>query len=398
MAQPLPPNAIPAQYAADPISATKQFLSDTALFQAETRIAMTLDALKQLGRYLSGIPGRKNVVWFSGFFPAGIVPDPDLPDPFSTAVNFKEEIRKTTDLLAAAQVALYPIAAEGLVSDKAFQVDNRKIGQKRISVAAQDAMRQSRNAAFDLNSSHASMDQLAKDTGGQAFYNTNGLNDALARVVNNGSHFYSLAYSPTNSNVDGKYRRIQVKEIRGKDTLGYRRGYYADELSTALASNQSQNSDPLLPLMGRNLPDYSQILYKVLVQPANPQPPPDARRAGTNSELKGPFIRYTIDFAITPGDLRLEQTPDAARHGAIEVMLVAYDREGKPLNLVVSRNEIRVQAKDYANVQKGGFPHHEEIDVPKGEVFLRTGIYDLKSNYAGTLGVPLAPVVDRPAK
>jgi len=79
-------------------------------------------------------------------------------------------------------------------------------------------------------------------------------------------------------------------------------------------------------------------------------------------------------------------------------MLVAYDREGKPLNLVVSRHQIRVPAKDYANIQKGGFPLHEEIDVPKGEAFLRTGIYDLKSNYAGTLGVPLAPVVDRPAK
>ena len=119
---------------------------------------------------------------------------------------------------------------------------------------------------------------------------------------------------------------------------------------------------------------------------------------GTNSDLKGPFVRYTIDFAISPGDLRLEQSPDAARHGAIEVVLVAYNREGKPLNLVMSRHEIRVQAKDYATMQKGGLPLHEEIDVPTGEGFLRTGIYDLKSNYAGTLGVPLEPVVDGPAK
>lgn len=391
-APPPAPNQIPAQYSADPISATKQFLADTASFLTESRIAMTLEALQQLGRYLSGIPGRKNVIWFSGSFPAGVVPDADLPDPFSGVANFKEEIRNTTDLLTTAQVALYPIAAEGLVSDTAFQVDNREIGQKRVSMAAQDTMRQSRTAAMDLNASHASMEQLARDTGGQPFYNNNGLNDALTRVVNNGSHFYSLAYSPTNTKMDGRYRRIQVKLIKRKGALAYRRGYYADDANTTPASSQKENADPLLALMGRNSPDYSQILYKILVRPSNPQPAPDAPRAGTNSEMKGPFTRYSVDFAVTPDDLRFDQSADSVRHGDIEVMLVAYDSEGKPLNLFVTRNEINIPAKDYPGIQKGGLQVRREIDVPQGEVFLRTGIYDLKSNNAGTLGVPLAGV------
>ena len=72
-------------------------------------------------------------------------------------------------------------------------------------------------------------------------------------------------------------------------------------------------------------------------------------------------------------------------------MLVAYDREGKPLNLVVGRSEIQIPAKDYANVQRGGLQIHKEIDIPKGDsAFLRTGVYDLKSNNAGTLGLPLS--------
>jgi VWFA-related protein len=393
MAPPPAPDQIPSQYTADPISATKQFLSDTAVFLTEDRVGLTLEALQQLGRYLSGIPGRKNVIWFSGSFPAGIVPDSDLPDPFSGARNFQDEIRKTTDLLTTAQVALYPIAAEGLASDTAFQVDNRQIGQKRISVAAQDTMRQSRTAALDLSSAHASMEQLAKDTGGQAFYNTNGLNDALARVVNNGSHYYSLAYSPTNANMDGKYRRIQVKLISGKGTLAYRRGYYADDAAATLTSGNKQHLDLLLPLMGRNLPDYSQILYKILVQPTSPQPPADAPRAGTNSEMKGPFTRYGVDFAVTPDDLRLEKSSDDTRHGEIEVMLVAYDSQGKPLNLVANKSNIQILPKDYPSVLKGGLQIHKEIDVPAGDTFLRTGIYDLKSGEAGTLGVPLRATI-----
>lgn len=398
MAPPLPPNAIPAQYNADPIAATKQFLSDTQVYLTQVRVGMTLDALQQLGRYLSGIPGRKNVIWFSGSFPAGIVPDSDLSDPFSGVSNFKEEIRKTTDLLTAAQVALYPVAAEGLVTSTAFQVDNRQIGQKRISMAAQDTMQRSRVSNSDLESGHASMEQLAKDTGGQAFLNTNGLDDALSRVVKNGSRYYSLAYSPTNRNMDGKYRHIQVKLIKEKASLAYRRGYYADDASASVASSQKQNSDPLLSLMGRNLPDYTQILYKILIKPTNPQPPPDAPRAGSNSAMKEPFTRYAVDFAVAPDDLTLEQSSDAVRHGNLEVMLVAYDPEGKPLNLVVTRNEVRIPAKDYPGLQKGGLQIHREIDVPNGEVFLRTGIYDLKSNNVGTLGIPLAAVASPSTK
>src|SRR4029077_9061886 len=132
--------------------------------------------------YLSDVPGRKNVIWFSGSFPAGIVPNSDLADPFSDAVNFKEKIRRTTNLLPTAQVALYPVAAEGLVSDTVFQVNNREISEKRGNMQMQDTMQQSRTASMDLAASHASMEQFAKDTGGQAFYNTNGFGEALTRV------------------------------------------------------------------------------------------------------------------------------------------------------------------------------------------------------------------------
>ena len=253
----------------------------------------------------------------------------------------------------------------------------------------EDTIQQMNNDSIDRDSSHASMEEIAKDTGGKAFYNTNGLSDALTRVVNNGSRFYSLTYSPTNPRMDGKFRRIQVKLLNGKYTLAYRRGYYADDLSTSLATTEEPNSDPLLPLMGRNLPDYGQILYKILIQPSNPQPAADAPRAGTHTNLKAPFVRYGLDFAAAAEDLKLNRTPDGVLHGAIEVMLIVYDPEGKPVNMAVGRSEIQIPEKDYPSVQKKGLQIHREIDVPQGDSYLRTGIYDLRSGSAGTLGVPL---------
>jgi VWFA-related protein len=389
-----------AQAEVDPINAMKQFLADTAAFQTDSRTRITLQALQQLGRYLSEVPGRKNVIWFSGSFPAGILPDPDLPDPFAEIKDFQQEVRKTAALLTASQVALYPVGAEGLAPDSQYEANGAEIGEKRGTLVTRDQIKDLRTGRADRDSSHSVMETLAKETGGQASYNTNGLSDVLARVVNNGTRYYTISYSPANKATDGKYRRIQVKLVNGKDKLAYRRGYYADDLEAVLAAGQKPDSDPLLPLMGRNLPDYTQILYKVRVLPTSPQPPPGGAPIGSNTELKGPITRYGVDFAISVADLKLDPTPDGGRRGNIELMLVAYDREGKPLNFVVTNGEIQLQPKVYAGLLQVGLQIHKEIDVPKGDAYLRTGIYDLGSNTAGTLGVPLreAPTPTAAAK
>ncbi len=387
----------PSPSGVDPISAMQQFLSDTAAFQTEARIAMSLDALQHLARYLASVPGRKNVIWFSGSFPFTIFPDSDLADPSRAVNSFQNEIRKTADLLTASQVAIYPVAAEGLAADSVYQVNGEEIGQMRPSMAVRAQVRQMRTAGTNRDLGHISMEEIARDTGGEAFYNGNGLDESLARVINTGSRYYSLSYSPTNSTMDGKYRRIQVKLLNGKDNLSYRRGYYADDLDAA-PTVQKADSDPLLPLMGRNLPNYSQILYKIKVLPLNPQPAPDAPHIGSNTELKGPFTRYGVDFAISAEDLKLDPTLEGARHGSLEFALIAYDREGKPLNFVVSRGDLLVKPDGYASMRKVGLQIHKEIDVPKEYVYLRSGVYDFMSGCAGTLGIPLADVAQPAAK
>lgn len=383
-ASPTTPQTL-ALAAVDPVNSMKEFLADTAAFQTELRVRITLQALQQLARYLSDVPGRKNVIWFSGSFPTGILPNPDLPDPSSVVRDLQPDIRKTTNLLAASQIAIYPIAAEGLAADSVYETNANEIGQKRPSLEEQDQVQQLRAGGVDRDSNHNVMEELAKDTGGQAFYNSNGLKDTLSRVINNGTRYYTLSYTPTDKTMDGKFRRIRLNLPNRKDKLAYRRGYYAEDLGAA----QKPDFDPLLPLMGRNLPDLAQVVYKIRVLPSNPQPPPDAPRIGSNTELKGPVTRYGVDFAVSVQDLKLDPTPDGGRHGNIEVMLVAYDHEGKPLNFVVAKGELVLQPNVYAALLKVGLQIHKEIDVPKQDVYLRTGIYDMGSDAAGTLGVPL---------
>ncbi len=99
----------------DVIGNLRTFEDINTSFQLSLRIRYTLDGLNELARYLSNIPGRKNLIWFSGSFPLNVLPSgDDSTDPFAAVVNSEQEYRETTELLTKSQVAVYPIDARGL--------------------------------------------------------------------------------------------------------------------------------------------------------------------------------------------------------------------------------------------------------------------------------------------
>ena len=69
--------------------------------------------------------------------------------------------------------------------------------------------------------------QLAVETGGQAFNNTNNLKPAFERVDSDLHNYYMLGYTPVNTAFDGKFRTIQVKVKRSGLTIAARKGYFA---------------------------------------------------------------------------------------------------------------------------------------------------------------------------
>jgi hypothetical protein len=180
------------------------------------------------------------------------------------------------------------------------------------------------------------METIAEETGGRAFYSTNALSDAVKDAVGNGSHYYTVAYSPTNDKADGKFRRIQVSLANSTYKLSYRRGYFADRPSYE-ATSQEGTDDPLVPLIGLGMPDFDQILFKVQLVPKNPQPPASARRAGNNTKLKAPFTRYDVNFAVAlPDTSQWAQTPTAP--AAAILKLCSWHSARTATSLILSRS------------------------------------------------------------
>jgi VWFA-related protein len=317
------------------IDAMKQFQAEASSFKTDVRVRLTLAALQELGRYLAVIPGRKNVMWFSGSFPIALLPDTDLPEPSRGVKHYNSEIQTTANLLANARVSVYALSAEGLTANSVEGADQDSLfADQRLQAEEESRERQSKAQGSVANRN--SMERLAEETGGEAIYNVNGLASALEKTVHDGSHYYSLTYKPTETKTGGSFRQIRVKLAKGNYKLSYRRGYYADDSKASVAVEHAQ--DPLTPLMLRGMPDFSEILYRVGVKPLNPQPKADAAIAGGNRSLKRSFTRYGVDVGFDLADLRLEKREDGKYHGEIELALVAYDAEGAPINWLVLKH------------------------------------------------------------
>lgn len=79
-------------------------------------------------------------------------------------------------------------------------------------------------------SGDADMQKLAQATGGRVIEVGNKpekLKQAFDQIQNELRSQYNIGYSPTNSKLDGTYRKIQVKAKGGEDKVQARQGYYA---------------------------------------------------------------------------------------------------------------------------------------------------------------------------
>jgi VWFA-related protein len=348
------------------------FMADENGERNADRVAMTLQAFQALARYLAPIPGRKNIMWVAGSFPIHFFPDTGRRGQFANP--YPSAVRETAELLTADQVAVYPIGAQGLSGESYLEGS----ADPSVNKAGKAVREDEADRAFN----QIAMEMLARDTGGHAFYNTNGLSEAMKQAVEEGSHFYSLAYVPSNSKLDGKYRKIDLR-VTGDYKLAYRRGYYAENAKFPMSEPGQKKNDALVPLMGFGMPDFAQVLYKVRLAPVAT----DA--ANGRKEQNAPMVRYGLDFAIAPADLHLELGPDGIRRGNIEVMVVAYDADGGIVNVFRKKSEIVLNPQMFAEVTRIGLQMHREIDVPENAAYLRTGLMDLDTGKLGSLTVEM---------
>jgi VWFA-related protein len=391
---------VPARIIAD----LRDFNAIHDTLQLKVRTKYTLDAMNEIARYVSGIPGRKNLIWFSGSFPLDVLPDETGAqlNAFMAMGSSEDEYRETITQLSRSQVAVYPIDVRGVTMSAVNDASSHYTGGLASTrMLRDDAKFLETNAA-----EHATMDVLAGDTGGQAFFNTNNLTEAVSKAVEEGSNFYTLSYAPTNQEHDGRERKIKVQVARPEMTLAYRVGYYADapdkkngkQDAASAAAEVSASQDGLRVAMQRGAPTASEILMKVTVARLTTAGKTEDQVAAGNMPApttKGPYQRYGVDYAINPGDLVFLRGEDGKIHVDYDVLVYVYDSNGDLLNWVGGTHRIASSAEQLQRGTAHGIVAQTEVSVPaKGEYFLRIAVHDRNRDHYGAVEVATSQVRD----
>jgi hypothetical protein len=219
-----------------------------------------------------------------------------------------------------------------------------------------------------VNSEHAEMEEIAQQTGGAARYNRNDLAQQLSDQFTQAQTYYTLSYSPSDKNWNGKYRKINLKLKDHSYKLFYRRGYYADAPPPA----PSNPTDAFTLAMRNGAPVSTSILFKVRLDKNVPG------KVG---------LHYTVD----PHTLRLVDTPDNRKSAKINCAVVEYDEAGALLGTATIQVTAAVRPDQMPLLESSGFPATQQVPLLPNAKWLAIGIQDANTGSFGTLQVAVEP-------
>jgi VWFA-related protein len=384
-----------------------------------------------MGLYLGGFPGRKNLIWITGSIPSTYRNDPLAS---SLGMSFRDDVDvleakdgAPVDALTLNRVAVYPIDIRGVQTPPQFQASNKSGPSPTANMQFETAQ------GFQ----HLDFDAMAEATGGKAYYDTNGLKQAIGAIVNNGSNYYSLAYATTNHTWNGQFRHIKVSVDRPGVLVQFRHGYYAFDPAkreqrlladlqkrragtgnNPSADNQAADTDEPPPGSApansdapvKHEGDFEACMQLGAIMPTeivftanlamgnnvekldkNVPPPPDNHLEANYMEK--PFRTYTVKIQADARALRLNREADGLRHGSVEFVTVVYDELGNRVNSLITTAVLNLSEDNYRQLLSIGLPAEHQIAVPvKGNYFLRVGVHDIPSDQIGALEIPVEEV------
>jgi VWFA-related protein len=376
----------------------------------ELDINYTLDALNALSIYLSGIPGRKNLIWFAGTVPWTINPDFSLATSVTGRVDYSDALKQLANTMTRGRIAIYPIDAHALPAPTGFGADSAPIagmGQRTSSPLGSTDNSGSPFGARGMGGSfgsnelhsqmnaagnHMSMTNLAEATGGRAFYNTNGLSAAVAKVHEIADNYYTIIYSPKDKSYDGSIRKIDVQVSDPGVKLDYRRAYFAEDPAKTAKRAGVVYSNALRGVMQRGAPDATQIPFTIQATVSSSQP--DLSRASDRigaqaATLKGLLVRYDFHWNVDPKTLTFTPTSNGFHLAEVDATVAAYDVDGKVINNIYSTLPLNLSDAQYNRLFKTGLPMKQTLDIPTGVVYLRAGVEDPGTGHTGATEFPL---------
>lgn len=310
--------------------------------------------LEGLMRTAAQLPGRKLMFLISdGFY---------LNDRQTGSID---RIKKITDAAGRAGVVIYTLDARGLVTEALDVMNDRPIDSEGLTMGA---------TRGDIAASQDGLNALARDTGGEAFRNTNRpMAEWVRDVLDENSTYYLLAWRPLSEDQTRRgFKNIEIR-VKGRPDLKarMRRGFFR---TTPL---------PMLSVKGKadkNITERENDMRMVIDAPV------------AQSEINA---KLSVSLAPMPGvGTRVLATVEIDRNGLafdlfngqpaadVDIGGIFYDDKGKPKNSFVGR--LRISAADVAQLSSPAV-YRFQAWLPAGLYQVRVGLRDTRSGKTASL-------------
>lgn len=353
------------QMAAEAVEIARNQLETDMLANAQARsfrLAKTLAAIESLGQHLSGIPGRKNLVWIGGGISISSVTGALGTGPHGSVETFEDKVKRTSQKLAQQGVVLYIVDAKGLEVARSQSAESAGMlpmrGRGRFE-PQQDAERLS-------DDTFPAMNMMSSMTGGRYLRNSNDLAAGFKSAAVDLAGSYTLGFYVSDA-PDNKWHTLKASVKRSGVELRHRKGYLAEPIAAVPALWTSEMamaavSDPV---------GSSAVQLTAYCGPS-----PDGE-AGT----------LVANLQIEPASLRF-QTDGANLQARIQVIFAERGPAGGT-RLMSDAPTITIPVEKWEAAQKEGLRYSRQWKPGPDAVSVRLIVRDMSTGKYGTLDVPL---------
>lgn len=342
----------------------RQTQQQSADWYSMDRTLRTLDALKAIARRLSHLPGRKNLIWVSSSFPFTIGSGTaNTENVVRGQRSFGAEIARAEQLLNDANLAVYPVDARGLVGN--FGVNPNLSASRSVS-----ARLPSENPTIEglgqLTPTNDTMEELASETGGRAFYGTNDIMGAIRRALDDSTLTYTLGYYPTDTKWDGKFHELRVRVRHSGAKVLCRRGYFAV---------------PESPLGGQ---EQEKAMLEAAAEPL------DATAIGLTVEEGAPSQQNVLPLTVGIDTHSITLVQQEGRWtGSLDLLFAQMGSTGQVLRGLSQPIHLRLTDDEYHRILEKGLSISGRLQLVSDADKLKIIAFDQSTNAIGSVTVPL---------
>ena len=329
----------------------------------------TLATLENVIRDLKALPGRKIMVLVSDGFLLGGMRE-----------GRQYDVRRITDAATKAGVVIYSIDARGLVATPLEMDASAPGGFSQILPGVR-----SRIAYGSIDAQRDGLYALAADTGGKAIFNNNDLNLGLQRVLDDTEVYYLLAFEPSVSYRDGRYRKLEIKLPNHPDyKVRTRKGYFAPD-EKQLAKEEREKAKLLEESKTSEKGALKLRDLQVRTGLSSLVPLRDIQLGLAASFLDTRDQGSTVDLAahIDINGLQLTQSGDRHR-GQIELITIIYDENGKDVESRSEKMELNLRQQSLERARRYGLGYRRLLQLKPGFYQIRMVLRQEGASQIGT--------------